>query len=76
MGRNELVKVKRETGLAYGLWALSLFGFAGIHRFYMGRWISGILWLATWGLCGVGTIIDAIMLPQMVDDTNRGAHGW
>ena len=73
---NELVKSKRETGLAYGLWALSLVGFAGVHRLYMGRWVSGLIWLFTGGLCFVGTIIDAIMMPQMIEDTNKGAKVW
>lgn len=72
---NELVKSPRTTGLAYALWALSFVGIAGVHRLYMGRWVSGLLWLFTGGLCMVGTIIDAIAMPRMVDDSNRG-HGW
>lgn len=72
---NELVKTERKVGLAYALWALSFVGISGIHRLYMGRWVSGLLWLFTGGLCMVGTIIDAIVMPRMIEDSNRGA-GW
>ena len=48
----------------------------GSGHFYLGRWVSGLVWLFTGGLCGIGTIVDAVMLPRMVEDSNRGANGW
>lgn len=54
-------------GTAYLLWALCLFGVSGIHRFYLGRIGTGILWLCTWGLFGIGNIIDLFTIPGMVD---------
>jgi TM2 domain-containing membrane protein YozV len=30
----------------------------GIHRMYMGKWLTGILYLCTFGLCGIGYIYD------------------
>ena len=45
---------ERDTGMAYILWLASFVGLAGIHRLYMGRWVSGLIWLFTGGLCMVG----------------------
>lgn len=38
------------------------FGTLGVHRFYLGKVWTGILYLFTAGLCGVGTVIDMILL--------------
>jgi TM2 domain-containing membrane protein YozV len=75
---DQLVPPKKEcdTGMAYILWLASFVGLAGIHRLYMGRWASGLLWLFTGGLCMVGTIIDGVMMPRMIEDTNQGARVW
>ena len=62
----------KSTGVAYALAALGLLSpVAGVHRFYLGRPVSGIFYLLTWGFFGIGTIIDLITLPRMVDDENR-----
>lgn len=37
-------------------------GFLGIHRFYLGHIGMGILYLLTGALCGIGWIIDIILL--------------
>ena len=36
-------------------------GMLGIHRFYMGRYISGIVWLFTGGLFGIGLFFDIFL---------------
>lgn len=57
---------KREVGVAYLLWLACLFGVSGLHRFYVGRWKTGVLWLVTWGLFGVGNLIDLFRIPEHV----------
>jgi TM2 domain-containing membrane protein YozV len=37
---------------------LTFLGVFGIHRFYMGKWISGIIYLLTGGLFLIGYIYD------------------
>ncbi len=66
---------RRDTGLAYVLWLGCLVGVFGLHRFYMGRFWSGLLWMLTGGLCFVGQLIDLVMMPRMIEDSRRGA-GW
>ena len=39
-----------------------LLGYLGIHRFYEGKIWTGILWLCTAGLLGVGVVVDAIII--------------
>ncbi len=52
--------------VAYTLWAL--LGLFGAHRFYVGRPVSGLVWMFTGGLCGIGWIIDFFMLPSFVEE--------
>jgi TM2 domain-containing membrane protein YozV len=66
----------RSVGLAYLLWLPCFFGISGLHRFYTGRWISGLVWLFTGGLCGIGQIVDLIFIPRMVEDHNEGRKIW
>jgi TM2 domain-containing membrane protein YozV len=37
-------------------------GYLGIHRFYVGKVPTGILWLLTGGIAGIGVIVDFIMI--------------
>lgn len=52
----------KSRGLALIFALLGCFCVSGIHRFYVGKIGTGILWLLTGGLFGIGTIIDIIMI--------------
>lgn len=66
---------QKDLSLAYVLWIGGFLGFAGLHRMYMGRWASGLLWIATGGLCLVGQIVDFFMMTRMLADANEGKPG-
>ncbi len=55
---------------AYLLWILSLGGILGLHRYYLGRWISGTVWLCTGGLLLIGAWSDLLLLPGLVREEN------
>jgi TM2 domain-containing membrane protein YozV len=48
--------------VGYLLW---IFGFLGAHRFYYGRPVSGTVYLFTFGLFGIGWIIDLFLMPSL-----------
>jgi TM2 domain-containing membrane protein YozV len=48
--------------LGYLLW---IFGFTGAHRFYYGKPISGTIWFFSFGLLGIGWLIDLFLIPSM-----------
>lgn len=50
---------------------LTFLGIFGIHRFYMGKWITGIIYLFTGGLFGLGYLYDFCTLNGQIDELNR-----
>jgi hypothetical protein len=66
MGRFEMYSVP----IAYLLWFLGGCGIFGLHRFYLGKIPSGILWACTGGLGMIGAIYDFFTLPRQVQDAN------
>ena len=50
---------------------LTFFGLFGIHRFYMGKLVTGIVYLLTGGLFGIGWLLDLWTLNEQVDEINR-----
>ena len=54
-------------------WVLLTFlGLLGIHRFYMGKWLTGILYLLTGGVFGIGYLYDLWTLNDQVSLINTG----
>lgn len=48
--------------IGYILW---IFGFTGSHRFYYGKPVSGTIYFFTFGLLGIGWLIDLFLIPGM-----------
>ena len=51
---------------------LTFLGLLGIHRMYMGKWITGLIWLCTGGLFTVGWVYDYWTLNDQISEINRG----
>jgi len=52
-------------------WVLLTFlGLFGIHRMYMGKWISGVLYLVTAGIFGLGVLYDFLTLNDQINMIN------
>lgn len=57
-------------------WLLLVFlGIFGIHRMYMGKWATGILYLLTAGLFGIGYIYDLWTLNDQITLVNGSGRG-
>ena len=51
---------------------LTFLGVFGIHRFYMGKIFTGLLYLFTGGLFLVGVLYDFLTLNEQLSEVNRG----
>ena len=60
----------RHVVVAYLLWGLGLVGICGLQRFYSRKPLSGFLYLFTFGLFGIGQIIDLFFIAAMVEKAN------
>lgn len=52
---------------------LTFLGVFGIHRFYLGKWVTGIIYLLTAGILGLGLLYDLWTLNGQVSEMNRRA---
>jgi TM2 domain-containing membrane protein YozV len=64
-----------STGVAYLLWLPCFFCICGLHRFYAGKPITGLIWLFTLGLLGFGQLIDLFLIPGMIAAANWRWYG-
>jgi TM2 domain-containing membrane protein YozV len=64
------VRGKLDYNLAWLF--LTFFGMFGLHRMYMGKWISGLIWALTGGFFLLGWIYDYWTLNSQIDEINAG----
>jgi TM2 domain-containing membrane protein YozV len=64
-----------EGPVSYNIsWLLLTFtGLLGLHRMYMGKWITGVLYLLTGGLFLVGVLYDFWTLNTQISERNHGS---
>ena len=61
---------KYDYSIAHGLhYFLGLFG---VHRFYLGKIWTGLLYLCTGGVFGVGWLYDLLTMNEQLDELNQG----
>ena len=61
---------ERSVAVAYLLWFF--LGLFGVHRFYLGKTVTGIIWFCTGGLFVIGWLADLFLIPGMVETYNLG----
>lgn len=68
----------RLVALLLSLVPFLLLPLAGLQRFYVGKIGTGILWLFTWGLFGIGQLIDVILIAvgQFTDGNGLRLFVW
>jgi TM2 domain-containing membrane protein YozV len=49
---------------------LTSLGPFGVHRFYLGKWVTGLIWFFTGGLLGLGWLYDLWTLNDQVSEEN------
>ncbi len=73
---NEKADRRYKTGpvdYSVGWLLLTFTGLFGLHRFYMGKWPTGLLYLVTAGIFGLGYIYDLWTLNEQISEINGGA---
>lgn len=66
---NSLAVGEKDLVTAYLL--CIFFGWFGGHRFYLDQFNMGLLYIFTFGFLGFGTLIDLILLPELVRTRNQ-----
>lgn len=51
---------------------LTFLGLLGIHRLYMGKFLTALLYFLTAGLFGIGYLYDFLTLNKQISDINGG----
>lgn len=59
-----------EIDYSIGWLLLTFTGLLGIHRMYMGKWVTGLIYLVSLGLFGIGYIYDLWTLNEQISEIN------
>ena len=67
------VDMPREKSplIAYIFWLVPPLGMLGMHRYYLGRHLSGLLYTCTMSLFMFGWIVDALLIPRLTRSSNQ-----
>ena len=68
MNADEKNTNKDRLLVSYILSAAWFVGLGGLHRLYNGKIGTGLLWMVTGGLLGIGQFVDLFIIPNMVDE--------
>lgn len=60
----------KDKNISYLLWAACFVGACGLQRIYNGKLGTGLLYLFTFGLLGIGQLVDLFLIPNMVKEAN------
>src|SRR5579864_6782803 len=58
----------KSLPLAYLLWLF--LGIFGAHRYYLGKWFTAFIYTISFGLYGIGWMLDGLLLPFTVKRVN------
>lgn len=55
----------------FALWLFGFLGLGGLHRFYLGRPRTGLIYLLTLSVFGLGLVWDWFRMPALVADARQ-----
>ena len=65
--------IEGPTDYSVAFVLLTFLGIFGVHRFYMGKWLTGLLYLISGGLFLVGVLYDFITINHQISELNENA---